>query len=139
MSFFVKFLIFITGLVVLVLSPALFVFVIFATAPSIVAYIVDRLPGKNTSTTVAMFNLSGVSVYASDIFSNSSSLSSFMDVLDPFKLMVVYLFAALGWFLIWIIPRFTTVVMEYSNDAQVVELEHKLEKMIEEWGEEVKN
>lgn len=124
------------SIIVLVVSPRLFVFSFVALAPSLVAFYIDRLPGKNTSITVALFNFTGLILYATDVMRGASAMTGAMDFK---KLLVVYLFAALGWFIVWIVPRLTVIFIDYRNENRAAKIRKKINDLVDEWGEELKN
>ena len=139
MSLWLKIVFTIFGLATLILSPKLFVFMVVSMAPAFVAYIIDRMPGKNISTTVALFNFSGFSIFAGEMLQGSGSIRNLSDALDPFKLMVVYLFAAVGWFIIWIVPKLAIIIFEYKDQVRIDGIEKKITKLEEEWGVEIRD
>lgn len=129
---------FLTSVVILVANPSMFMFICFAMMPSIVAYIIDRLPGKNTSTTVTLFNLAGVSIFLMQVLNGSRSISSIGEAINLQWILVVYLFAGCGWFVIWILPKIVIALSEYRLQHRIEIMEKKLDELVEEWGEEVK-
>lgn len=130
---------FIISVAILVANPNLFMFICFAMAPAIVAYLIDRLPGKNISTTVMLFNLAGVSIFTFKILTGSSSMSNIASAINLQWIMVVYLFAAGGWFCVWIVPKIVIALSEYSYERKIETMEEKMAELVEEWGDEVKN
>lgn len=129
---------FIVGVVILVANPNMFLFICFAMAPAIVSLMLDRLPGKNTSTTVLLFNLSGVSIFVFQVLSGNRSISKLSDAFNIHWILVVYLFAALGWFIIWLCPKLVTSLSEFRYEKKIQGLEKKIAQLADEWGEEVK-
>lgn len=128
---------FLGSLIILVISTRLFVFMFVALAPLIVARIVDRTPGKNISTTVGLFNFSGFAIYAIDMY-GAGSLRNITDAIDPFKLMIVYLFAAIGWAIIWVVPKMTIILGEYRDEARTKAIRSRIEELEEEWSTQVR-
>ena len=127
------------AIALLIVSPKFFVFSLVALMPAFVARVIDRLPTKDTSTSVALFNLTGLGFYAEDAFRSGGSFTNLAAVIDVQKLMVVYLFAALGWFIVWIVPRLTVIYIDYRNENRASRIRRKIDKLIDEWGAEVKN
>ncbi len=138
MKTILKIISFLIGIAIMVANPNLFMFICFAMAPSIVAYTIDRLPGKNTSTTVMLFNLSGVSIFVMQILQGSRSMSNISSAINLHWFLVVYLFAGLGWFMVWVLPKIVISLSEYRIQRRIELMENKLEELAEEWGEEVK-
>lgn len=133
-----KAMMFVLMLAVLVISPRLFVFMIVALAPFLVAFLVDRSAGKTVSTTVGLFNIGGFSIYAIGMLDKAASFSNMTDALDPFKLMIVYLFAAIGWFVIWFVPKMTITFCEYRDEMRIKAIKTKLNQLEEEWSPQVR-
>ena len=127
------------GFGILVASQKMFVFMFVSLAPAFVAYIIDRSVGKSVSTTVGLFNFSGFAIFSVEMLQGSGSLRNLSDALDPFKLMVVYLFAAVGWFIVWIVPKVTTVIFEYKDSSRAVVIQKKLIKIEEEWSIDIRS
>jgi Na+/melibiose symporter-like transporter len=129
---------FLLGVAIMVANPSMFMFICFAMAPSIVAYFIDRLPGKNTSTTVTLFNLAGVSIFVMQILHGSRSVNNIGDAINFHWFLVVYLFAGCGWFVVWIVPKIVISLSEYRIQRRIETMEEKIEELVTEWGEEVK-
>ena len=129
---------FLIAVAILVANVNMFLFICFAMLPSIVAYIIDRLPGKNTSTTVTLFNLSGVSIFVMQIFNGTRSISSIGDAINIQWFLVVYLFSGFGWFMVWILPKIVISLSEYRIQRRIKAMEDKMNELHEEWGEEIK-
>lgn len=138
MNTIVKIFSFLISVSILVAKPGLFMFICFAMAPSIVAYLIDRLPGKSTSTTILYFNLAGVSIFVMQVLQGSRPLQNMGDAMNVNWILVVYLFAGLGWFLIWILPKIVISLSEYRIQRKIMTMEDKASEILEEWGEEVK-
>lgn len=134
-----KIILVIASFILLVVSQKIFVFMFISMAPAFVAYIIDRSPGKSVSTTVGLFNVSGFAVFATEMLQGSGSLRNLSDALDPFKLMVVYLFAAVGWFIVWIVPKVATVVFEYKDHSKIAMIRKRLDKIEEEWSIDIRS
>lgn len=129
---------FLIAVAIMVSSPNMFMFICFAMAPSIVAYFIDRLPGKNTSTTVTLFNLAGVSIFVMQILQGHRSIGNISESINFHWFLVVYLFAGCGWFVVWILPKIVISLSEYRIQRRIELMEEKLDDLLEEWGEEVK-
>lgn len=125
-------------LILLVLSPELCVFVAIGLLPAFVAFLVDIRPGKNTSATVAFFNLAGVTIPGMR-FLNGDYMISFANVLNIKILLVVYLFAAIGYFIVWLVPKITVIIVDYKNERRAIRIKEKITGLIEEWGPEIRD
>lgn len=132
-----KILIGIIWLGILVLSPELCVFLTVGMLPAFVSYLVDVRPGKNTSATIAFFNLTGVIIPGMKFFNGTYSLN-FARVLDFKILFVVYLFAGMGYFIVFLIPKITVIIVDYKNERRAIRIREKISLLVEDWGNEIK-
>ena len=111
------------------------VFVSAALGPAMVSYLIDFRPGKNTSATVTFFSLSGMSIPAMKFLNqnNDLALPANLDLL-----LLVYVFAAMGYFIVWLVPKITVIVVDYKFERRAIRIREKIAQLIEEWGPEVK-
>ena len=121
----------------MVLSPALCVFFTIGMAPAMVSYFVDMQPGKNYSSTIAFFNMTGITIPGMQFLHGDRALS-FATALDMRVLILVYLFAAMGYFIVWLIPKITVIVVDYKNERRAIRIREKVSALVEEWGPEVR-
>lgn len=126
------------GLTMISMTGA-FMFLAGAMLPGIVAYLIDWRPGRFASKTVIAFNLAGLIPQASAIFSSGSPNSVAMTLFkDPMAWLIIYGFAAFGWGAVFIIPHITKLYLEIKADYTIKKLSHFQEKLLEEWGDEIK-
>jgi len=109
----------------LVMSYKLCIFVSAALAPAFVSYLIDMQPGRNRSATVAFFSLAGQC--------NDLALPASIDLL-----LLVYVFAAMGYFIVWLVPKITVIIVDYKNESRAIRIREKIAQLIEEWGAEVR-
>jgi hypothetical protein len=133
-----KILIGLFSVLLLVVSPKLFIFVVVGLAPAIVCSITDVKPGRNTFQTVLFFNLSGVGIKFMEYINDPGRLNSFADALNPANLLMIYLFAGLGYFVVWLVPKIVVIIADYKHERRALVIKEKLAELIEEWGPEVK-
>ena len=125
------------SLLMLVLLTKVFIFALIGMGPAIVCYLIDWKPGKNTFQTVAYFNLAGVSIKCMDFIQNISSLT-LAEAMSPKNLLLAYSFAAMGYFVVWLVPKVIVIMVDYKNQRRSIVINEKVEKLVEEWGPEVK-
>ena len=116
-----------------VYDPKICMFVVIGLAPAIVSYLVDTKPGKNTSATIFFFNLTGMTV-AGMKFLKGAPIE--MKVQNFF---MIYLFAGMGYFIVWLVPKITVIIIDYKYERRAVRFREKIVKLVDEWGAEVKN
>lgn len=122
---------------ILVVSWEFCVFLSISMMPALVAYLVDIRPGKNTSTTVTCFNLAGVTIPSMKFVNGTYSLN-INTALDMRIIALVYLFAAMGYFIVWLVPKITVIVVDYRNERRAIRIREKITELVEEWGPEVR-
>jgi hypothetical protein len=136
-----KILVYLFGTIVffglMVIDPGLAVFVLVGLVPTFVWRLVDNKPGKNTSATITFFNLAGLTIPCSKFLEDPSSIPSFPN-LDMVQLMVVYLFATMGWFIAWLIPKIVVIMVDLKNEKRAVRIKEKMNELLEEWGTDIK-
>jgi hypothetical protein len=119
----------------LVISYRLCIFVSASMGPAVVAYITDFRPGKNTTATVTFFSLAGLSIPVMK-FMNEGNPLALPDSLN--LLLLVYLFAGMGYFIVWLVPKITVIIVDYKHESRAIRIREKIAQLIEEWGTEIK-
>jgi len=108
--------------------------------PGIVANISDGRPGRYASKTVMAFNISGISPHLAAIISSGSPNNTAISILsDPKSWLLIYGFAAFGWGVVYIIPQITHMYLEIKASYKSKKMHQFQEKLVEEWGEEIKH
>ncbi len=128
----------IISVLLLVVSPKMFMFTAVGLAPAIVAFIVDVRPGKNTFQTVLFFNLAGVATKFTDFLNSPLNAGTFSEMITPVNLMTMYVFAAIGYFVVWLVPKVVVIIVDYKNERHALRIRERISQLIEEWGPEVK-
>lgn len=121
----------------LVIDPPVFAFIVVGMFPAFTAIMLDRRPEKSIGMTVAFFNLAGVVKYLVPMLENLG-LNKFSMTLSLMNFFVVYGFAALGNFMVWLVPRIFVIYADYKNQTRAHHISEKMAKLIEEWGAEVR-
>jgi hypothetical protein len=118
-----------------------FIFLMLALAPSLVAFFIDREPGKPTFKVVIACNLAATMpslapMLQATMHAKHYDVSTVMS--DPTVWLFVLSGAAAGWCLIYLcrfIGRFIyTLVYEYN----IATLENVQKHLVEEWGQQVR-
>lgn len=130
-----KILIVLLWLGMLVLSYRMCIFVSAGLAPAFVSYLVDMRPGKNMSATVTFFSLAGLTIPMQKFFNQGNPLA-LPDSID--LLLLVYVFAAMGYFIVWLVPKITVIIVDYKNESRAIRIREKIAHLVEEWGPEVR-
>lgn len=121
----------------LVIDPPVFTFVVVAMFPAFVSMMVDTRPEKSTGMTVAFFNLAGVVRYLVPMLEDLGT-NKFNIALNVVNFFVVYTFAAIGYFVVWLVPRIFVLYADYKNQTRARIISERMAKLVEEWGSEVR-
>lgn len=128
------------SVILLIVSMASLVLLVFGLLPTFVAVLVDRSPQRFAFFSVFAMNFAGIFPYLLDLWMGSNSLSVAIDSLtDVFSLFTMYGAAALGWVLFAVTPPIVTTVMTIIAQRRVSILRARQKKLVEEWGEEITN
>lgn len=133
----------IIGLMVVLwlVSISYYAFAFFALGmlPSVVSIIVDRGSGRFASQTISACNFVGILPFLFDIALNyEKSIAAKEIMMDPFTWVVIYGFAIIGLLLIFVLPNITAIIFSLKAEYKLNKLLNEQEKLVEEWGEEVK-
>ena len=128
---------FLLTLPLLIIDPPVFTFVMVSMFPAFVALMVDIRPEKSTGMTVAFFNLAGLVRYLVPMLEDIGT-NKFSNALSVVNFFVVYIFAAIGYFVVWLVPRIFVLYADYKNQTRARIISERMAKLIEEWGSEVR-
>jgi hypothetical protein len=135
----VKVILFVIMLFLLALvDPPLAAFIAIGLMPAFTAVMLDARPEKSTGRTVMFFNLAGLVKFLVPMLERFG-MNKFPDALNIFHLFVVYAFAAMGYFVAWMVPRLFVIYADYKNQNRARAISEKLAGLMEEWGHEVRN
>ena len=126
------------GLIVLGLmvfaAPALLLFAV-GSIPAMVAYVVDREPGRNATLAVAAANFAGVAPFIFELLVKGPSMDrALMMLSDVFVIAVMFGTAGIGWLLVLGMPKIATVYIEVTNEAKIKQMRREQKRLVEEWG-----
>lgn len=130
------------GLIVLGLmvfgAPALLLFVI-GSIPAMVAYVVDREPGRNATLAVAAANFAGVAPFIFELLVTGPTMDRALAMLtDVFVIAVMFGTAGIGWLLVLGMPKVATVYIEVTNEAKIKAMRREQKRLVDEWGAGIK-
>ncbi len=126
-----------------------FLIVIFATLPFNIVLLIGMLPTftilltdpKNSSKLIIVgcFNLAGVFVYILDIIGNFSITHAFIIVGNIFNLIIMLSSAAFGLIVYSELPNLFLFFSRISAQKRLENIDRKLNRLTEEWGEGILN
>lgn len=119
-------------------APALLV-VGVGCVPAIVAFIVDREPGRNATLAVAAANIAGVAPFVVELLINGPTMVRAVNMLsDVFVIAVMFGTAGIGWLLVLGMPRVAAVYIEVTNETKIKMMRREQQRLVEEWGTGIK-
>jgi hypothetical protein len=127
---------YIASLILMVVLKGIFIFILIALAPTIVARIADTSKHKEIYRCVLACNLAGIMPYLSSLL--QTSIDDSMRLLsDPECWFVIYAFSGIGWILVWVTPFAAELLTEMGHSSRINRLEAMQHKLVEEWGPEI--
>ncbi|MEP4379041.1 MAG: hypothetical protein ABJ215_00015 [Alphaproteobacteria bacterium] len=134
---FVLFSVILSGLMIFA-APALLL-VAVGCVPAMVAYIVDREPGRNATLAVAAANVAGVAPFVVELLVAGPTMARAMTMLsDVFVIAIMFGTAGIGWLLVLGMPKVAVVYIEVTNETKIKMMRREQQRLVEEWGPEVK-
>jgi hypothetical protein len=125
-------------MVVFAFFPTILLMVI-GMAPSIVAFIVDKRPGKVTARAIGYLNLAGCLPYAIKLWTSQNTITGVLSLVgEPSALMIMYSSAAVGWMLNFIMTPIMMAYLVVQHELKARTIGNRQEQLIKEWGGEVK-
>jgi len=107
--------------------------------PTIVALVVDRQRAKYLTRTVGAMNLAGLAPMVVRLWSNGDSLTAAITIMTrPMNWLVMYGAAGVGWCIFLAMPAVARVIVDLQAEQVQASLRERAERLVEEWGEEVK-
>ncbi|MDX1917208.1 MAG: hypothetical protein SFT68_04410 [Rickettsiaceae bacterium] len=139
-SFFVKILLLITGVVLFSCSRHTFIFFSAAILPSIATFFADRAPHKCASATIATFNLIGIVPYLKKIYFSSSFDETAKDIIiEPYAWLSIYATTLVGCFLYFIIPEIILQFHAIRAQMKINNLIERRDQISKEWNINIEN
>lgn len=115
------------------------IIVLFGMLPGLIAMIIDQEARRYISKIVLSFNATGCLPFLLKVLKSSSSNAVAIEIIvDPRTWLTIYISASIGWFLYWILPYFFTSINNLKIQFRIQQLNFELERLVSEWGEEIK-
>lgn len=129
-------------LVVLVICAVLFapttLILLVGMLPTIVAAFADRSNEGMRGITIGSINLAGCMPYVLDLWMNSHTLENAVVIITQVEnLVVMWLAAAVGYCLEWIVSGAVSVYMTDRANARILWIEKRQDELIKRWGRKV--
>ncbi len=119
-------------------APALLVFIV-GCVPAMVAFIIDREPGRNATLAVAAANIAGVAPFIVELLVAGPMMARATAMLsDVFVIAVMFGTAGIGWLLVLGMPKVAAVYIEVTNETKIKMMRREQQRLVEEWGTGIK-
>lgn len=106
--------------------------------PTVVAYLVDRVPGRSLAVTVGLMNGAGAIPAIATLWINGHNLLAAQWVLsDVMVWLWAYGTAACGWLIFLSLPPLIHRYFTLATQSRIRSLQRRQEQLREEWGPEV--
>jgi hypothetical protein len=131
-------LILLVALMGLFIIPTVILFCI-AMLPTVVATITDRSMSRMSWLCVGGLNFAGTVPFIGDLWAQGGHMEIAMSmVTNVFTIMLIYGAAAIGWLLYISVPQLLGAFMALTANHRIASMKAQQEKLVEDWGPEVK-
>ena len=114
-------------------------FIIVGLLPGIVSNITDRSPRKTYYRIVSGFNIAGLMPFVVELWNAGNTITAVKTMaMNANVWLAIYGSAAIGWGLIMFLPPLIMLIMSGSSQVRSNELQEAQNKLIAEWGDELK-
>lgn len=122
----------------LVLLPSTLV-LIAAMVPTLVARIVDPVPGRQLTVTVGSLNFAGALWFMHDLWSAGQGFSAIMPTLsDMIGWLAALVGAGMGWVIYSLMPIVTRGIATTKSNLRLSRVRKAQEDLVEQWGDPVR-
>lgn len=126
--------------VLLYLYLPIFIFLMAAFVPLLVAIIIDQESEHFASTCVGIGCACGILPPLLDLWDGNFTLETvFVLLRDPLTLFIMTLSAAVGWSIYLIVPRLVSVAYKTWMEIKLLNLKKRQEALVELWGDEIRS
>ena len=115
------------------------IFLFFAMLPTIVAFMLEKNKHQYKWYCIGFFNVSGTFYYLLNLWYGSNTLEEALSILlDVTALIIIYGSACFGILVYIIFPIIVVTIMQLAAYRRVNHLKNVQQRLIENWGDEVK-
>lgn len=120
---------------VMFIFPQVVILIAVGMVPTIVAYAVDKTPGKYATICVGGMNFSGVFPALTTYWDGNSTFTAVFDIVgDPFNMTIMFLAAGFGWALYSFVPPIISAALAVAAQHRIQQLRSDQRALIQEWG-----
>lgn len=126
------------GIAVLIVFLPTTALLIVGMIPTMVAFVVDRQPGRNKTFTIGVMNFAGCFSYVLDIWLHANSINYSLFLLtQPKTYVVMYAAAAIGYVIDWGITLIVSAILVQRSEMRLKKIEKEKEALAQRWGKDV--
>ncbi len=106
--------------------------------PTLVAYAIDRIPGKNKTFTIGLLNIAGCFPFLLQVWQAYGDVDFALNLLSqPMTIVIIYSIAGLGYILDWVVTAGISSVLIQKSKIRLVKIEDEKKSIENRWGKEV--
>lgn len=110
----------------------------FGMLPTLVAYIIDKKPGKNKTFTIGALNFSGCFYYLVHAWNSIQPMETALVYLqNPVTIIVIYTAAAFGYMLNFVATILISSVLRRRSVQKLEKIEKQKKALEDRWGKKV--
>jgi|GEM_PF-2539345 len=126
------------GIMAILFIKSTFLFLLIAIIPSFAAYYGDLSETRRYYQSVIACNIGGVAPYVAELIANGNTWNGFESMATDMKTwLIIYMFAGLGYLLVWLCPIIAELIIEFSQQSKIMRLEAMQKRLVYEWGPEI--
>ena len=124
--------------IILVKFPESIILLLVGLLPTMVAFIIDKSPGKYATLCVGAMNIAGIFPSIIMLWAGQNSFAQAIQIItNVFDLVVMYGAAGFGWILYIVIPSAVSAVLNIIAQRRISRLRNLQRDSISEWGKKV--
>ena len=124
--------------IIILTFPETVILLLVGMLPTFVAFIIDRSPQKYLTYCVCAMNITGVFPGIYELWTTQNNISLALKIVtNIFDLSLMYLSAAIGWFIYSVVPPIIRVFIKVIAQQRINLLRGQQQNLVQEWGENV--
>ena len=126
--------------IIILTFPETVILLFVGMLPTFVAFIIDRSPQKYLTCCVCAMNVTGVFPGIHELWTTQNNIALALKIVtNIFDLSLMYLSAAMGWFIYSIVPPIIRIFIKIIGQQRINLLRGQQQNLTYEWGKDVAN
>ena len=126
--------------IIILAFPETVMLLFIGMLPTFVAFIIDRSPQKYLTCCVCAMNVTGVFPGIHELWTTQNNIALALKIVtNIFDLSLMYLSAAMGWFIYSIVPPIIRIFIKIIGQQRINLLRGQQQNLPYEWGKDVAN